>query len=495
MKRLFFSLSLVLSTLMLMVSCDFPEIQQVNTKQTSRQTAKPTPKDATIAILSVNDMHSAIDPMPKFAALADSLRQVYPDLLVFSAGDNRTGNPINDQYEPANYPMIALMNKVGFDLCAVGNHEWDGGVDALQKNIEDADFPYICANVIVPKEVKLDVKPYAMIENQGLKIAVLGLIETRADGFPGAQPDHFTQIRFKKANDVIPDYLFLKDQSDVFLLLSHLGFEEDVEVAEQFPVFDAIIGGHSHTLVEHPVKHNGVMVTQAGSSLKYATLTLITVRQGKVTDVQATTLSIKDFKKKNKEVKALLDEFNSDKRFSEALATATTNFDTREELGCMMTDGIREVSGADFAFANTGGLRIDHLKKGPITIKDIYDIDPFTNDIVVYQMTGKQLERFIMETYKKNGRYPSFVSGMTYTVNTDKDYYPKSVTIKPDKGGYSKDAVYKVAMNSYMASTVRFESLDDGQSQYMTSEEMVIQYLRKHKTVSYKGVSRTAPWR
>ena len=161
----------------------------------------------------------------------------------------------------------------------------------------------------------------------------------------------------------------------------------------------------------------------------------------------------------------------------------------------MMTDGIREVSGADFAFANTGGLRIDHLKKGPITIKDIYDIDPFTNDIVVYQMTGKQLERFIMETYKKNGRYPSFVSGMTYTVNTDKDYYPKSVTIKPDKGGYSKDAVYKVAMNSYMASTVRFESLDDGQSQYMTSEEMVIQYLRKHKTVSYKGVSRTAPWR
>ena len=188
MKRLFFFLSLVLSTLMLMVSCDFPEIQQVNTKQTNRQTTQPTPKDATIAILSVNDMHSAIDPMPKFAALADSLRQVYPDLLVFSAGDNRTGNPINDQYEPANYPMIALMNKVGFDLCAVGNHEWDGGVEALQKNIEDAYFPYICANVIVPKEVKLDVKPYAMIENQGLKIAVLGLIETHADGFRARIP-------------------------------------------------------------------------------------------------------------------------------------------------------------------------------------------------------------------------------------------------------------------------------------------------------------------
>ena len=462
MKRLFFFLSLVLASLLWANSCNFTENQHVNKKQNS--------KNATIAILSVNDMHAAIDPMPKFAALADSLRQVYPDLLIFSAGDNRTGNPINDQYVPANYPMVALMNKVGFDLCAVGNHEWDGGVEALQKNIEDAQFPFLCANVIVPSEVKLDVKPYLILENQGLKIAVLGVVETRADGFPGAHPDHFTKIRFKRATDVISDYLSLKEQSDVFILLSHLGNEEDLEVAERFPEFDAIIGGHSHTLVEHPAKHNGVMVTQAGSSLKYATLTLITVQNGKVADVQATTLSVKDF-------------------------VAKTKFETPQELGCMMTDGIREVSGADFAFANTGGLRIDHLKKGPITIKDIYNIDPFANEVVVFQMTGKQLEGFIMESYKKNGRYPSYVSGMTYTVNTTSDYYPKSVIIRPDKGRYSKDAVYKVAMNSYMASTVRFESLDDGQSQYMTTEEMAIQYLRKHKTVSYKGASRTAPCR
>ena len=95
-----------------------------------------------------------------------------------------------------------------------------------------------------------------------------------------------------------------------------------------------------------------------------------------------------------------------------------------------------------------------------------------------------------METYKKNGRYPSYVSGMTYTVNTDYDGYPKSVTIKPDKGKFSNEATYKVAMNSYMVSTLRFDSLDDGESQFMTSEEMLIQYLRDKKTISYKGVRR-----
>ena len=446
--------------------------------------------DATVAILSVNDMHAAIDLMPRFSAMVDSLRGVYPDLLVFSAGDNRTGNPINDQYEPTNHPMIAMMNKVGFNLCAVGNHEWDGGVEALQRDIEEADFPFLCANVFLPNDMRLDVKPYEVLTVQGLRIAVLGLLEIRHSGIPGAHPMHFKRVSFKKGIDVVPEYKHLRDESNVFILLSHLGFEDDLEVAEQYPIFDAILGGHSHTLVEHPQKHNGVLVSQAGSSLKYATLTLFTVKQGKVTDVRAQTLDVEHFRKKDPAMQALLDEFNSDKTFTEALATAQTPFENREELGCMVTDAIREISGADFAFNNTGGIRIDHLSKGPITVKDVYRIDPFNNEIVVFQMTGKQLERYIMESFKKNGHFPSYVSGMRYEVFTDNEGYPKSVNITPDRGSFSRNAVYKVAMNSYMASTVRFDSEDDGESQYMTSEEMLIQYLKKHKTVSYRGVTR-----
>ena len=447
-------------------------------------------KDAVVAILSVNDMHSAIDLMPQFAALADSLRKVYPDLLVFSAGDNRTGNPINDQYDPEGYPMIALMNKAGFDLSAVGNHEFDGGIAALQRNVEDADFPYLCANIVVPQETRLEVKPYEVLSCQGVSVAVLGVVEVRAGGIPGAHPMHFKGVSFKKPEDVISDYRYLKDQCDVFILLSHLGYEEDLEMAERFPWFDAIIGGHSHTLVEYPQKHHGVMVTQAGSGLKNATLSLFTVRGGKVMDVEAVTLDVKGFGKQDREVRSMLDDFNSDPHFSEALATAVTPFQNREELGCMVTDAIRDITKADFAFTNTGGLRADRLKKGPITVKDVYSVDPFNNEIVVYTMKGRQVERFIMESFKKNGRYPSYVSGMSYLVNTASDGYPKSVSVTLDHGRFLPDAIYTVAMNSYMASTVRFESLDEGVSQFMTSEEMLIQYLKKQKKVSYQGVSR-----
>lgn len=447
---------------------------------------------STVAVLAVNDMHAAIDHMPQFAALADSLRGVYPDLLVFSAGDNRTGNPVNDQYEPTNYPMIAFMNKVGFDACAVGNHEWDGSLEGFQKNIEDAHFPYLCANVEALDGVRMEVKPYVILQNQGLKIAVVGAVETRADGRPGAHPMHFTHLRFRNGREVVPEYRFLRDEANICIFLSHMGYEEDIDIAEKNAWLDAIIGGHSHTLVEFPEKHNGVMVTQAGSHLNYATLVLFETVNGKVADVKATTLDVAHFGKENAEVRSMLNAFNDDSRFKETLATALTPFKRREELGCLITDGMRAITGADFAFNNTGGIRINGLPKGPITVKDVYDIDPFNNEVVVYHMTGSQLENYIMSSFKANGRQPSYVSGMTCHVNTDADGYPKSVDIKPDHGRYSRNATYTVAMNSYMASTIRFQSVDEGQSQYMTSEEMVIQYLRQKKTVSYEGVRRVS---
>ena len=131
------------------------------------------------------------------------------------------------------------------------------------------------------------------------------------------------------------------------------------------------------------------------------------------------------------------------------------------------------------------GIRVTHLKKGPITVKDVYSIDPFNNEVVVYQMTGAQVKKYILNTYRKNGGYPSYVSGMTYRVSDD------GSTVWINDANFSTRSLYKVAMNSYMASTVTIESEDDGRSTFMTSEEMMIEFLRKHKEVDYQGVVRT----
>ena len=98
LRTLFFSIGLLLSVLPV---CS--QIQQVH-------------------ILSVNDMHAAIDRFPQLAGVVDSLRQLYPDLLLLSAGDNRTGNPVNDQYPEPCQPMVTLMNQLGFNYSALGTH-------------------------------------------------------------------------------------------------------------------------------------------------------------------------------------------------------------------------------------------------------------------------------------------------------------------------------------------------------------------------------------
>ena len=449
---------------------------------------KEAPVDATeaeIVILSVNDMHSNIDLFPKFATLVDSLRAIYPDMLLFSAGDNRTGNPVNDQYNPVNYPMIKLMNTVGFDLSAVGNHEWDGNIVNLQNDIERADFPFICANVFIPKDVDLDILPMQHFEQQGVKIGVVGLIEVRHGDIPGTHPDNVKQLSFKLPKAVLPDYKYLRSECDVVLLLSHCGFEDDMELAQANPWLDAIIGGHSHTLVDHPSETNGVLITQSGSHLKYATLLKIKVRDHKVVGKEAVVLNVNARRKEKPEIKAMLDEFNDAPALNEALAVATTKFENPEELGSMLCDALCEISGADFAFQNTGGIRITHLKKGPITVKDVYSIDPFNNEVVVYQMTGEQVKKFILNNYRKNGGYPSYVSGMTYKVSDD----GRNVWVNGD--GFSTNKVYKVAFNSFIASTVNIESVDEGESMFMTSEEMLIEFLKRHKTVDYQGVVRT----
>lgn len=442
-----------------------------------------------IDILAVNDMHANIDMFPKFAAMVDSLRAVYPNLLLFSAGDNRTGNPVNDQYNPVNYPMITLMNEVGFDLCAVGNHEWDADVDNLRNDIKRARFPFLCANVFIPESVNLDIKPYVTFEHQGVKMAVVGMIEVRHDGIPGAHPKNLTQVSFKRAHEVLPQYRYLRDQNDVVILLSHCGVEDDMELAQANPWLDAIIGGHSHTLIEHPTETNGVLVTQSGSHLKYATLVKLWVKDNRVVGKEAVVLDVNKVRKEKSEIKKLIDEFNDAPALNEPIAVAKTKFENPEELGCLITDALREISGADFAFQNTGGVRVNHLKKGPITVKDVYSIDPFNNEVVVYQMTGQQLKRFVVNTYKKNGGYPSYVSGMTYSVDDNGDHI--NVYLNPDKGSFGKNTIYKVAINSYMASTVNIESVDEGRSQFMTSEEMMIEFLRRHKEVDYQGVVRT----
>ena len=163
-----------------------------------------------ITILAVNDMHAAIDRFPQFVALVDSMRTVYPDLLLFAAGDNRTGNPANDMHADS-YPMVELMNKAGFNLSAVGNHEFDGKVDGFRSMVNNSNFRYVCANMYTPDSMRLHVEPYRIFDIDGIRIGALGLLQTGPGGLPDSHPDNFTGITFRPWEKVAEQYSWLRD--------------------------------------------------------------------------------------------------------------------------------------------------------------------------------------------------------------------------------------------------------------------------------------------
>ena len=449
------------------------------------------PKEQKIYIVSTNDMHANIDNFPQLAALMDSLRTVHPDLLLFSAGDNRSGNPINDRYEQPAKPMYDLMNAVKFDLSCFGNHEWDGDVTGLRNVLGWAKFPFVCANVTFDDTLQMpNVYPYAIFERDGLKIGVIGGIQLGPNGLPDSHPKNCVGSHFVPIDEVLPQYIDeLKDCNAVFLL-SHCGYEEDRETAEKFPQLAAIFGGHSHTRVAEKQLVNGVMVTQAEAKVKFVTLSTFTFRDGVLVDKDMQLLSVKNFPKRNAEVQAMVNEYNSNEYFGTVVTTNLTPIESYESLGCLMTDAIRTTTGSDIGFQNPGGVRYDTLSARPVTLKDVFALDPFDNEIIAFTLSGQEIINLMKSCYTTDGG-PIYCSGCSYTYKVDDNGEMTDIVVKLDNGKpLDMEAKYSVVMNSYMSSVFDYEHEDEGQSTFHSSNELMLEYLAEHPEIDYGKTTR-----
>ena len=370
----------------------------------------------TVRILSTNDMHSALEKMPQLAAIVDSLRAIDPSLLVLSAGDNRTGNPYNDLYEPVSYPMIELMNLIGFDASALGNHEYDSKIEGLAKMTALSNFQYLAANILCPPETNIHVVPYKVFDVKGVKVGILGITQVGTLGIPDTHPDNVKGLEFQRPEDVIPQYQWLTRQCDVNILLTHVGYEVDLDLAKRFPYYDLIVSSHSHTQLEGGEMHNGVLITQNGYQLPRVTLTTLEVEKGKVVDKKAENIFLNKFTSRNEAADALLKHFKSSPEMERVVGSFATDISTYDELGVMMCDAWVAECDCDIAFENYGGVRYDFFPAGPITVKDILNLDPFMNTAVVMNLTGKELSDMLIACHKADrNRFP-ITSGCTVDV-------------------------------------------------------------------------------
>jgi 2',3'-cyclic-nucleotide 2'-phosphodiesterase (5'-nucleotidase family) len=449
-------------------------------------------KQTEIILLHTNDMHSKIDNMAKLAYLADSLRKLHSFVFLVSAGDNFTGNPVVDMIPDKGAPMIELMNRCGFNVSALGNHEFDMGQNLLKKRILQAKFPFISCNMDGTDAVVGQLRPYTVLQaGKAATLAVLGLIQLDDNGLPSAHPSNMKDVKFVNGLTKAREFASLKNQYGILIGLSHLGLDDDIRLADSMPQFDVIIGGHSHTLLDQPRYVNGVMIVQAGAHMKHVGKTTLMVENGKVVGRSDTVILFSSLKNENRGVRALIDIYNNNPEFSKIVGMAEKPLEGEDELGSLMADAITNQLQVDFAFQNRGGIRVPSLSEGTITLKEVYKLDPFNNQIVIFTMNADEIKSLICYGYQHEKGIDLQVSGMTYQV-TDNGKGQCDKVDMFDKSGkpLEQGKEYSVAMNNYMAYTYKFDHKDQGTLSTLTTAEALIKYLGVAGKVNYSGVKR-----
>jgi len=447
----------------------------------------------TVVVISVNDMHAKIDNFPKFKALIDDMRRQYDNLLVFNAGFNFTGNPIVDQYPDKGFPMIELMNTIGFTAGTIGNHEFDYGQEILQKRIKQANFPFISANISSVNPYGTNPPPYKIFTlKNGVKIGVLGVIQLNPlSGLPDSHPSKLGGVIFTDGLKKAIEYKWLRDSCNIFIGLTHLGYETDIELADIFPELDLILGGHSHTIINQPKEFNGVLIMQAGSNLKDLAKITLKLVDGRIVSKDAEIISVVKYTRTDSTLAKMVDIYNDNKQLNQVIGSATEDISGNDELGSMITDGITALDSVEVAIQNNGGIRIDYLSKGDITIKDIYKLDPFGNEVILFKLTAAEIKSLILQAYKRENTPDLQISGLSYMIVIDSQGTARSVKLMlPDGTACDDNRVFATGLSSYIASSYEFDHSDPGKSLYITTAEALINYISEKKELNYSGVKR-----
>jgi len=188
----------------------------------------------------------------------------------------------------------------------------------------------------------------------------------------------------------------------------------------------------------------------------------------------------------------MVDKYNDNQALKEVISTAASDFSSYEELGYLMADAQRDAAGADIALVNPGGVRLDRLSKGPVTIMNVYQLDPFGNELVVTRLSGREIRSLMFAAFPVDDRAPVYPSGLKTELRLDAEGNLSDIVLLTESGEpVDPEKVYTVAMNNYMTQVYKYEHTDPGQSLFFETAVALINYLKKNPDLrSYRGEKR-----
>ncbi len=456
-----------------------------------------------LTVLHTNDEHAHHDPnsagdggQARLATVVDMIRGSNPNVLLVDSGDRFTGTLYHQQFRGQDNAQI--MNLIGYDVMSLGNHEFDDGSDTLAAFISALNFPVVSANITAPEGDPLVglLAPYVVLDVNGEQVGVIGIVTSEAPELSSPPEGMLFDGDYAAVVNAITAELAEQGVNKI-LLLSHIGYEADIALAPSLSGVDAIIGGHTNTLLSNIYQAAGenvypaeltsmssepIVVVQAGGGdgLYLGDLNLSFDGAGILTDWDGDVILLSRFITPRPDVEALLAEFAAPiEALRETPVGDTQAFLVGDRsvcraaecnLGNLITDALRWHSGAQIAITNGGGIRsnipvtpeipADLALAEPytVTLGDVLTVLPFGNLVATLQLNGADiiaaLENGLSQIENGAGRFPQ-VSGLHYTYDPAAEPGSRivSVEVEGEDGSYApldEATVYTVVTNDFM---------------------------------------------
>ncbi len=488
----------------------------------------------TLTIIHVNDTHSNLLPyasgqrggLARAATVISSWKAREPNPILLHCGDFMVGTLMFNRY--FGVPELQLLDQLGFDALLLGNHEFDVGSQQLGEILSSAGlsahFHILCSNArnlsAVP-QLASRVTPHIIIQRRNLKIGLFGLTTPATNVESRPAPVFLDTALVAVAQREIE--ALHRQGAQVVIMLSHLGLPLDRQLAADLNGVDAIIGGHTHSVLQQPVMVNDIPIVQAGEFYHYV---------GKLRLVfDGTSTRLLDYTLK--EIDASVPELPAVARAIAELKQGVVDAFTpvlgnpyqplaendtllshipelpekpTTDVGRLVTAAMRWFRpAADYALEPTGHI-VEDLYPGEITAADLFRVYPYGYDssdhlgfrIVTFQLSGRQISGILSELTRyidpKNQRFDYLMQsdGLHFTLKKEDEKLSLN-TVTIGNQSLQPDSIYTIVSSSQTAEYLPalFHIQPANLTTYSVSVVQVVTEFVKHHETSFKRIQQT----
>ncbi len=434
--------------------------------------ARPT----TLRVISTNDFHGALEARPDgnfglrggAAQVAAMVRRAQSECsgscasIFLDAGDEFQGTPASNL--AYGRPVTDLFNAIGLTASAIGNHDFDWGQDTLRARMKQAHYAMLAANVHYTDGRDVPwIRADTIVDRGGLKVGIIGIATTltpsttKASNVVGLRFDdpvatvnaHAKSLRARGA-----DLVIVVDHDGAFCNRDTGCRGEIIDLAQKVtePI-DAIVSGHTHSLVNTTVK--GIPIVQAMSSGRAIGVIDLPVDRSARANTREDVWIVKtDSITADPAIEAMLRGATQSVAglVARPIATLAEDMPRRGDqyaLGNLIADAQRVETHSDVAVMNNGGIRSD-LRAGPLSYGTLFELQPFGNLLVQVTVRGKDLRAYI-ESFVAHGAPRVHVSGAVAHYDLSRPAGSRIVSVSVGGAPLDDARQYTVAYTDFMA--------------------------------------------